>query len=287
MQSSLMMSATEGTSHGLANPDKSIRILFWNVHKHDLCEEVSLLAKDLLIDTVVLLEHGGDPRSYLLWLQQRADPHFAIPNHISSRFLVLSRIPFPDFEEVLPSSRFSIRRFRHQNEYALLALFHGLDPINYNIDNRSRLARELSRDLREAMKLHQTNKALIVGDFNLNPYDSVMNDVTGLNAMMTKSCVTKGARKFDGRAYDYFYNPMWSLLGDLSPGASGSIYYKGYQGNYGWNMFDQVLLHHSLACSLLDIRIIDRQHGISLANKRGHPNTKLSDHFPLFVAIAR
>ena len=282
-----MMAATEGTSNGLEDSPDPIRILFWNAHKHDLCEEISLLAKDLLVDIVVLLEYGGDPKSYLLWLQQRADSRFAIPDHMSSRFLVLSRITSPDFEEVFPSSRFSIRRFRHQNGFALLALFHGYDPINYNIDNRSRLAREMSRDLREAMKLHQTNKALIIGDFNLNPYDSVMNDVTGLNAMMTKSCVAKGARNFDGRAYDYFYNPMWSFLGDLSPGASGSIYYEGSQGNYGWNMFDQVLLHHSLACSLLDVRIIDRQDGIPLANKRGHPNAKLSDHFPLLVALTR
>jgi hypothetical protein len=79
---------------------------------------------------------------------------------------------------------------------------------------------------------------------------------------------------------------MWSFFGDLSPGASGSIYYSKNQGQYGWNMFDQVLLHHSLSHFLMDVQIIHKHPGIPLDNARGHPNSKMSDHFPLFVTLA-
>jgi hypothetical protein len=283
----MLSPTTEESSCKAADPSDSIRILFWNVHKNDLSHELSLLVRDLTIDVVVLLEYIGDPASILLRLRQCADARFAIPNHTSKRFLVMSRSSVPDFEEVFPAPRFSFRRFRYQGEYALLAAFHGFDPLNYDITNRSALAREMIRDLRQAMEVNQTNKALIIGDFNFNPYDSVMNEVTGFNAMMTKGCLANGARKLCGQEFDFFYNPMWSFLGDLSPGSSGTIYYKKSQGNYGWNMFDQVLLHQSLAHSLMDVQIIHAHPAIQLANKQGRPNSRLSDHFPLVVSIKR
>ena len=185
----MLSPTTEESSCKAADPSDSIRILFWNVHKNDLSHELSLLVRDLAIDVVVLLEYIGDPASILLRLRQCADARFAIPNHTSKRFLVMSRSSVPDFEEVFPAPRFSFRRFRYQGEYALLAAFHGFDPLNYDITNRSALAREMIRDLRQAMEVNQTNKALIIGDFNFNPYDSVMNEVTGFNAMMTKGCL--------------------------------------------------------------------------------------------------
>lgn len=265
----------------------SIRVLFWNTHKHDLSNEVSVLAKDLSVDVIALLEHAGDPQSTLDWLQQRVDPAFQIPANSNQRFLVLSKDPSPGFEEVYYSNRFSIRRFAFKGSHALLALIHGLDPVNYDIETRSSFACEMVRDLREVMKVNQTTKALVVGDFNLNPHDSAMNQASGFNAMMTKSCTTKGARRFAGKDYDFFYNPMWSFLGDLSPGAPGSIYYRGNRGQYGWNMFDQALVHHSLVHCLSDVQIIHEHRGVSLDNTRGHPNSRVSDHFPLLITLTR
>jgi hypothetical protein len=273
------------SAQGPVDPIKSIRILFWNSHKHDLSIEVAILAKDLHVDVIALLEHNGDTKSTLHQLQHTVNPAFRIPNHLNPRFLVLSRAPSPEFEEVYFSSRFSVRRFAYQSGYALLAVIHGLDPVNYDIASRSSFASEMVRDLREVMEVNQTAKALIIGDFNLNPFDAVMNQAAGFNAMMTKSCTEKGARRFAGKDYDYFYNPMWSFLGDLSPGVPGSIYYRGNRGQYGWNMFDQALVHHSLASCLSDVKIINAHHGIPLANTRGLPNSKLSDHFPLLVTL--
>lgn len=262
-----------------------LRILFWNAHKHDLSNEVSTLAKDFAVDVLILIEYSGNPEAALALLRQNVDPAFEIPGHTNEKFIIISRNTFPDFKEVFYSRRFTIRKFLHEGSTALLAVLHGLDPINYDINTRSSFACEMLRDLRQVMKVHQTNKVVIVGDFNLNPYDAVMNQAAGFNAMMTKICVTKGVRKVAGQVYDYFYNPMWSHLGDLSPGVAGSIYYRGLQGQYGWNMFDQALVHHSLARYLIGVQIIHEHVSIPLANSRGHPNPKISDHFPLLVTL--
>jgi hypothetical protein len=195
IQDASQIPTAEGVSRppgGLANP---IRILYWNIHKKDLSEAVSILANDLDADVIVLLEHPGDPGPTMLLLQQQVDPDFAVPSYSNTRFVVFSRLPFPHFEEVFYSSRFSIRRFRHEGICALLAIIHGPDPINYDMDARTSFACEMMRDLRQAMKENQTTKVVIIGDFNLNPYDAAMNQATGFNAMMTKSCVAKGTRK--------------------------------------------------------------------------------------------
>jgi hypothetical protein len=274
------------TSVGLCDGNL-LRILFWNAHRHDLSSQVTALADDLSVDTIVLAEYDGCPYAVLSSLQKQVDSRFNAPFSTSDRFLVFTRWVAPEFNEVLNSERFSVRKYSHRNSSALLAIFHGLDPYNNDIHQRSSFALEKMRDLRKAMDEHNTKKALVVGDFNLNPFDPVMNQASGFNAMMTKNCVSRGSRRVVGQEYDFFYNPMWSFLGDLSPGSPGSIYYRGRQGQFGWNMFDQVLVHHSLISNFVEVQIINSHASIPLSSPRGHPNPVVSDHFPLLVTLRK
>lgn len=267
--------------------NSQLRILFWNAHRHDLSSQVTVLADNYSVDTIVLAEYGGCPHAALSSLQQQVDSRFSAPFSTSDRFLLFTRWAAPEFEEVLNSERFSVRKCSHGNSIALLAIFHGLDPYNNDVHHRSSFALEKMRDLRKAMNEFNTKKALVIGDFNLNPFDPVMNQASGFNAMMTKSCISRGSRRVVGQEYDFFYNPMWSFLGDLSPGSPGSIYYRGRQGQFGWNMFDQVLVHHSLISNFVEVQIINGHASIPLSSPRGHPNPVVSDHFPLLVTLSK
>jgi hypothetical protein len=106
--------------------------------------------------------------------------------------------------------------------------------------------------------------------------------------MMSRSIVAKGARTVAGEACPYFYNPMWSLLGDYSTGPPGTYFYSSSSPiTFFWNAFDQVLLRPDLAASFEpgDVKVVDSVGGQSLLTQAGTPRRAASDHLPLFLAV--
>lgn len=66
-------------------------------------------------------------------------------------------------------------------------------------------------------------------------------------AVMSRQVAQLRTRKLQEREYPFFYNPMWSLLGDATPGPPGTYYYSpSGHASYYWHTFDQVLLRPDL-----------------------------------------
>ncbi len=109
----------------------------------------------------------------------------------------------------------------------------------------------------------------------------------GLNAMMTAQCITRGTRKLQNENYKFFYNPMWNLFGDRTPGPSGTYYHSSSsQGIYGWNMLDQVLLCMPAIRFFDNVEIITSTGVTDLRTEAGRPNKSVaSDHFPILVTL--
>jgi exonuclease III len=162
----------------------------------------------------------------------------------------------------------------------------GVDPRNYDPATRQSRAQSLADEMRFVKEPQNNNKLILLGDFNMNPYDTGMNLAAGLNAMMTKSCVAKGFRRDGGKDYNFYYNPMWSLFGDNTDGPAGTIYDTSNQGHYGWSMFDQVLISHSIVNLFRGVKILTEAGPQSLMDVKGRPKSNAaSDHFPIFVTF--
>src|SRR5215211_5035003 len=106
-------------------------------------------------------------------------------------------------------------------------------------------------------------RTVLVGDFNMNPFDLGMVGAQALNAVMTRDLARREGRTVAGRPYRYFYNPMWGCYGDRTPGPAGTYYYSapGPRGYY-WHLFDQVLLRPTLMESLAELRILEDDGGL-------------------------
>jgi hypothetical protein len=127
---------------------------------------------------------------------------------------------------------------------------------------------------------------IVLGDFNMNPYDRGMNLAKGLNAMMTRQCIAKGFRTHLTEQYEFYYNPMWSLLGDNSDGPAGTIYDTSNQGPYGWSMYDQVLINQSIVSMFRDVRILTHAGKSPLVDENGRPDREnASNHLPILVTL--
>jgi len=113
---------------------------------------------------------------------------------------------------------------------------------------------------------HKCNNSIIIGDFNMNPYEPGMLGASALHSLSSRNIVKKQKRILHGKEYNMFYNPMWSLLGDINL-PDGTYFYddSSQEVNLYWNIFDQVLIRPSLI-ELFNSTYAGRIPNLSLTN---------------------
>jgi hypothetical protein len=128
---------------------------------------------------------------------------------------------------------------------------------------------------------------VVVGDFNLNPFDPGMTLVRGFQGMMTRKLARgKRERKQGGKAYPGFYNPMWGLFGDKTPGPAGTHYWRKSRTGNPWSILDQVLLRKGVIDRLRGLEILATDGVQSLCGTDGNPSKDhLSDHLPILFSL--
>jgi hypothetical protein len=267
--------------------EKLTRVLFWNVKKRDLSPIVCALVKSTKADVIVLNEPPTTIGTTLDLLKHEVSNDFHVPvSATENRFHLFCRHPGLDLTEIHAGFRTSFRRMRLGEDRLILALIHGVDVRNYDSDARLSFAHELATEISFVNIQHATNRLVLLGDFNMNPYERSMNLAAGLNAMMTRDCVRAGTRKHLKKEYELYYNPMWSLFGDNTDGPPGTVYDVSNQGPYGWSMFDQVLFNHSIVDLFEKVQILDEAGIYRLTDDRGRPDKKnASDHLPILVSL--
>lgn len=262
--------------------------LFWNVGQKDLRPLICEASVTVGADAVILVENGSTARETLESLQSSVSENFSQPVATLGRFQVFTRKPELDLSQIQSADRLSIRRLRCVNCDLLLGIVHIVDKMNWDPLPQASEVQLLASELRSIEDGEGHRRTILIGDFNMNPYDQAMNLATGMNAMMTVRCVSaKGTRRQQGRDYPFFYNPMWGLLGDRTPGPAGTFYHNsGARGIFGWNMIDQVLVRPDAIAHFDNVEILTVAGTTSLATKSGRPNSSIaSDHFPLVLRL--
>lgn len=187
-----------------------------------------------------------------------------------------------------PSDRISVRTYDSQGGSSLLiAGVHLPSKLWSSEDDQYRFARSLRETIEEAEIRFGHSNSLLIGDFNMSPFEKGMVAYDGLHGVMEKS-VSMLAPKFAyGKSWSYFYNPMWSRIGDESEGPSGTCFFnRSGTINYFWHNFDQILLRPSLLpmYSKKNLRVITRIGATDLL-KGGRIDASISDHLPLTLSI--
>jgi exonuclease III len=263
------------------------RIVFWNLKHKDLTEHVCNLARETDTDILILNECEVPIRRTAKELVARADSHYFVPRSNSEdRFHCFCRHAKFDLSEVHKGFRTSVRKFVFGSTGALLGLVHGPDIRNHDSESRQSAAQSLAEEVRFVVSQQGHNRVILIGDFNMNPYDRGMNLPAALNAMMSRACITAGTRKYLGKHYEFYYNPMWSLFGDGNSGPAGTVYNTSNQGPYGWSMLDQTIISHSFVDCFEYVKILTHAGNYCLVDDNGRPDpSKGSDHLPILVKL--
>ncbi|GAB4202405.1 MAG: hypothetical protein OHK0022_25570 [Roseiflexaceae bacterium] len=157
--------------------------------------------------------------------------------------------------------------------------------LNWSEDSQTFEIMEISDSIKEAEKVVNHSNTIIVGDFNMNPFENGFITANGFNAVSSRNIALRRIRKVQSREYPFLYNPMWNLLGDNHSGPPGTYYYNNGQHKvFFWNMFDQVLVRPDLieVFDISQLKILDTDGIESFLSPGRFPNSKqYSDHLPI------
>jgi len=268
----------------------STKFLFWNINRKPLAGLVAQLAEIHGVDVIVLAECDVEPAAILPELNRESASTFHFLPGLYEKILIFSRFSEEFIQPTFESEHVSIRSMRLPDRNpVLLATVHLPSKLNWSAESQQFECVELSRDIDCEEQKAGHRRTILVGDFNINPFEIGMVSSNGLNGVMSRQVASRESRTVQGREYQFFYNPMWNHLGDSRSDTAGSYFYDaGEHVNYYWNVFDQVLLRPALA-ERFDpgrVSIVKEVGAVSLVHANGRPDrTNGSDHLPLIFEV--
>jgi hypothetical protein len=267
-----------------------VSFLFWNINKNPIHDRVARIAAKEDVDLLILAECDVDPVIMLSALKTLTGRDYSFPASFSTKITLFTRLPVGTVADRYgdPSGDLTIRHINVGGPPGvLLAGVHTPSKMDWSDSDQGFWATELVREINREEGQTWQDRTILVGDFNMNPFDAGIVAAQGFHGVMTLNLTRNIQRTQKGRSYRFFYNPMWGLFGDRTQGPPGAFYFRGSKpGNYYWNMYDQVLFRPGLAEKLRDVRILDHDGADSLLTRHGLPHKSAgSDHLPLFFAL--
>lgn len=268
------------------------KFLFWNLNKRPLKASIIRLATLYEVDIFMFVECSITPSELLQALNRNgtATYHYS-PSIGCTKVEIFTRFSDDFIQPVLETDRLTVRHLKLPGLIdILIAVVHFPSKMTYRSDESQALeCVNLIKSIEEAEKTIKHYRTVLVGDLNMNPFEDGVVGANALHGVMSRQIANKNARIVQNRRYPFFYNPMWSLFGDGSPGPPGTYFYsKAEPKVFFWNIFDQVLIRPDLLGAFRndDLKILDSDGSQSFLSKTGLPDKKItSDHLPIFFKL--
>lgn len=267
-----------------------VTVLFWNTGGNEgLLNMIGSLVEKYDVDIALLAEMQISIDEVLKEFNEVRKLPFHASASSCERIKVFSRYSHRFIKPIEESRYFTMRHVRLPGtEDFILVAAHLRSRLYQSLESQNAVCIELARDIRGVEERLGIDRTVVIGDLNANPFDIGMVAAFGLHGMMSQRQVEKRTRKVGGREYPLFYNPMWSYMGDLSDGPPGTYHYeRSEQVNYGWNMFDQVLVRSSMipCFDFGRLEIVTSVGEKLLLTERGIPDKSRSDHLPIVFGL--
>lgn len=207
--------------------------LFWNLNGKRLEETIVNLAFRQEVDVLILAECDIPPKVMLKALNPKKKAEFHFPFSLCEKVMIFTRFSKRFLKPVFESGRFTIRRLMlPAREEILLVAAHLQSKLYQSEESQKFECTELSRIIRDEEDKVGHQRTLLVGDLNMNPFEDGLVAAAGFHAVMARDIALRRDRVVQSRRYPFFYNPMWSLLGDASSGPCGTYYYERRANNF-------------------------------------------------------
>ncbi|MCL2415907.1 MAG: hypothetical protein FWD01_03740 [Defluviitaleaceae bacterium] len=281
-----------------------MNILFWNTclsyKNKDNIEKARNVVYSLLemiaenrVDLLVLAEYERDINKLCNLLNSVSD---------DVKYRVLVGITCKRIKVII-NEKYNCEVLRGRNHYLitkittdhyelLIAMIHAISKRDSTVDKQVASMASFHNKIRECEKEQNCQNTLVIGDFNINPFEAAFINANTMHAIPFREEVIKSPTRIcKGKEYYKFYNPTWKFLGNKN--VPYTTYYYNNSGdvvNYYWNAFDQVIIRPSLieAFDEEQLKIVTKTKNHCLL-KKGKPDkinySDYSDHLPLYCVL--
>lgn len=254
-----------------------MNIVFWNTNRNkNINKYILQLIDDRNIDIIVLAEYTSQENKLI------NDLYIKELNYESAQGISCKKIKIifkKDINIILNDDNANYISLKIERTNLRFQLFASHFPSKLRTNERDRriIAQEMKGDI------DKYENAIIVGDFNSNPFEETVIALSGLNALPTQEMRSRIVQR---RKEKILYNPMWRFFGDFTSIPGTYFYNNSSDINYYWNIFDQVLITHNFIKYFEDEKLeIVKSIGSSKLIKKQKPNKEISDHLPIFISI--
>ena len=260
-----------------------MKVLFWNTYKN---ENINTILSELIIEnnaSVIVLAEYTAKMDELINILSSHGITMKQYNTCCERIKLLGSLTY--VESRRDGSHYTIQTINNRD---LLCCVHLNSKLHTgNESYREILIASIIHDIQEVEKEIGTENSIIVGDFNMNPYEPSCIDARYFHGIPVCIEAERKSRKVADQDFRMFYNPMWNLLGDFQKPYGTYYRNNGEAQNTYWNIFDQVIFRPSLKDRFLkdSLKILTETSKRYLLDINGHPKKDISDHLPIIFEI--
>lgn len=261
-----------------------MKILFWNTNRNrNINQYIMYLVQEYDIDVLVVAEYGAD-KNELCGLLREGQQYLKECNTYGCKRIDCWS-DYANIEMGRQNDYHSIQIIK--NKYILCSIHLPSDLHGDYSEERLAKIQEIMYDIKETEHEINSQKTIIIGDFNEMPYSKGCLNANGFHGLPVLSVKDKPTRKVDNVEYRKFYNPMWNLMGDFSYPPGTYYYNQSRLHSPMWYMLDQIIMSKEMLPFFVkeSLKIITSCSYVNLMNDRGHPDKSISDHFPIMCEI--
>jgi hypothetical protein len=256
-----------------------LNVFFWNIGNKSCIKHVVRATQCYDIDILILAECDSEiaRKGIGKILNKHGFTVNSTPGCDKLFIITKKSIQFSLFKQDTHFSTFCANKI-------IFCAVHFPSKLHATVDRQRRLSERACQAIEETELRCQHMNSVMVGDFNMNPFDEPMISFTGIKST-NHSTIGQRAYTRDDESAFLFYNPTWTLYGkyQMSP---GTYKYSNLGHNVlSWHLIDQVIIRPSLIQSFDFDRfaIVQTIGRYSLCTNAGKP--KVSDHLPICFTL--
>lgn len=253
-------------------------IYFWNINNSIESFELAQSIVDKQEETIFIISE--------FWkITDQIDLSNTIHDHIHKRVGVITNENFRvNFEE--SREYYLITSFNFNSIEIIICSVH-FRAKNRGIDVQKRINNDTISQINESLSNFKTSNKIIIGDFNIEPFDDSMINIFNFNSVSSLEHRTKLHKTYNEEDFDIYYNPFFSYQGDLSDGPPGTYFFEKETQTQPWFIFDQALINSRFVENIdkKECNVLESLNGKNLCKESGRPNTKYSDHLPINIKV--
>ena len=257
-----------------------MKIAFWNIKQNENLDHVVKLVDSVGPDVLFLAESSPEMVELLQDRYKTLGPGISSEPKIYG-FAVSEQLKC-SFDRKYQNRLFLYRLTWRKEDFSL-GVVH-LPSKNHTTNlAQSHDAAKYAQEIRVYEKERKHKNTILIGDFNMNPFDPGMVLASVFNSVCSPAIALKQKRKVKDEYHDYFFNPSWKNYAGVGNEVYGTYYYHSCgEDEFLWNNLDQALVRPSILQKYdPHFFVLHDVLGFDLRTK----NNGVSDHYPILLEL--